>query len=92
MEQQIGLLDNDFFSCKHGNICSFITSIHHNTRVFFMKILRMNFMSLPASVRIYTPWQSLRPPDYPRSLNTYLIHQIISDFARRRQSLKSKCS
>ena len=28
---------------------------------------------------------------YPRSLNISL-HQIISDFARRRQSLKSKCS
>ena len=29
--------------------------------------------------------------EYPRSLNTSL-HLIISDFARRRQSLKSKCS
>ena len=28
---------------------------------------------------------------YPRSLNISL-HSIISDFARRRQSLKSKCS
>ena len=29
--------------------------------------------------------------DYPKSLNVSL-HLIIRDFARRRQSLKSKCS
>ena len=48
----------------------------------------------PASLKcslsdLYDP--SKRWTEYPRSLNISL-HQIITDFARRRQSLKSKCS
>ena len=69
-------------------VSKFLCPTYHRSKITICpKNLRPNVLLPPKSGQCCKKVEHA----WPRSLNISL-HQIISDFARRRQSLKSKCS